>query len=165
MCLAPVSMSADQPDRASAMEVSQDAVLSLTVLVLDDEPNIRRVLGISLEAEGHQVIAVSNKKDALSEARRRCIDLALVDLRLGTESGMELISALRGPVPGPGLSSSPPMPPLTRRWKQCGGALSTTFQSRSLMSRWRWSPAGWPNSAPALSIRGASVLIGRSVCC
>jgi len=97
MCLAPVSMSADQPDRASAMEVSQDAVLSLTVLVLDDEPNIRRVLGISLEAEGHQVIAVSNKKDALSEARRRCIDLALVDLRLGTESGMALISALRGP--------------------------------------------------------------------
>lgn len=89
-------MSADQPDRASAMEVSQDAVLSLTVLVVDDEPNIRRVLAISLEAEGHQVIAVSNKKDALSEARRRCIDLALVDLRLGTESGMELISALRG---------------------------------------------------------------------
>jgi len=96
MFLTPVSMSADQPDRASAMEVSQDAVLSLTVLVLDDEPNIGRVLAISLEAEGHQVVAVSNKKDALSEARRRCIDLALVDLRLGTESGMELISALRG---------------------------------------------------------------------
>ena len=78
------------------MEIPQDAVPSLAVLVVDDEPNIRKVLAISLEAEGHPVIAVSNTKDALSEARRRCFDLALVDLRLGTESGMELISALRG---------------------------------------------------------------------
>jgi len=67
----------------------------LAVLLVDDEPNIRKVLGISLEAEGHHVTAVSNSKDAVNEARRRCFDLALVDLRLGAESGMELITALR----------------------------------------------------------------------
>lgn len=78
------------------MTVTQDAVPPLAVLVVDDEPNIRKVLAISLEAEGHHVIAVSNTNDALSEARRRLFDLALVDLRLGTESGMELIGALRG---------------------------------------------------------------------
>ena len=76
------------------MEVSRNASSPLAVLLVDDEPNIRKVLAISLEAEGHQVIAVSNRNDALSEAQRRFFDLALVDLRLGTESGMELIPPL-----------------------------------------------------------------------
>jgi NtrC-family two-component system response regulator AlgB len=71
----------------------------LSILVVDDEPNIRRTLTISLEAEGHRVKAVSNPKDALSEANRHFFDMALVDLRLGMESGIELISALRSACP------------------------------------------------------------------
>ena len=67
----------------------------LSILVVDDEPNIRKTLAIALEAEGHRVVAVSNFKDAMAEASRRFFDMALVDLRLGTESGMELIPALR----------------------------------------------------------------------
>jgi NtrC-family two-component system response regulator AlgB len=72
---------------------------SLAVLIVDDEPNIRKTLAIALEAEGHRVMAVSNSKDALAEAGRRFFDLALVDLRLGTESGLELIPALRAACP------------------------------------------------------------------
>ena len=68
---------------------------SLTVLVVDDEPNLRKTLTISLEAEGHRVTAVSNFDDALAEAGRRFFDMALVDLRLGTASGLELLPALR----------------------------------------------------------------------
>ncbi len=67
----------------------------LSVLIIDDEPNIRKTLSIALEAEGHRVVAVSNFKDAVAEASRRFFDMALVDLRLGTESGLELIPALR----------------------------------------------------------------------
>lgn len=66
----------------------------LSVLIVDDEPNIRKTLAIALEAEGHRVVAVSNFKDAVAEASRRFFDMALVDLRLGTESGLELIPAL-----------------------------------------------------------------------
>ncbi|ABK18300.1 sigma-54-dependent transcriptional regulator [Syntrophobacter fumaroxidans] len=72
---------------------------SLLILVVDDEPNIRKTLTISLEAEGHRVAAVSNSRDALMEARRRHFDLALIDLRLGAESGMELITALHASCP------------------------------------------------------------------
>ena len=71
----------------------------LSILVVDDEPNIRKTLKISLEAEGHQVVAVGNVKESLSEASRRVFDLALVDLRLGTESGLELIPALHSACP------------------------------------------------------------------
>jgi NtrC-family two-component system response regulator AlgB len=71
----------------------------LSILVVDDEPNIRKTLAIALEAEGQRVVAVSNLKDALAEASRRFFDMALVDLRLGTESGMGLIPALRTACP------------------------------------------------------------------
>ena len=72
---------------------------NLSILIVDDEPNIRKTLAIALEAEGQRVVAVSNLKDALAEASRRFFDMALVDLRLGTESGMELIPALRTACP------------------------------------------------------------------
>jgi len=67
---------------------------ALNVLVIDDEVNIRKTLTICLELRGHQVTAVSNAHDALVEADRHVFDLAFVDLRLGTDSGLDLIPAL-----------------------------------------------------------------------
>jgi two-component system, NtrC family, response regulator AlgB len=72
---------------------------NLSILIVDDEPNIRKTLTIALEADANRVVAVSNVKDAMAEASRRFFDMALVDLRLGTESGMELIPPLRACCP------------------------------------------------------------------
>ena len=55
----------------------------LSILVVDDEANIRKTLSYCLAAEDHTVIAVSNSADAIDEARRRSFDLAFVDLKLG----------------------------------------------------------------------------------
>jgi len=71
----------------------------LGVLIVDDEANIRKTLRICLESRGCQVTAVSNASDALSESGRQVYDLAFVDLRLGTESGLDLITALLGACP------------------------------------------------------------------
>jgi NtrC-family two-component system response regulator AlgB len=71
----------------------------LNILVVDDEVNIRRTLAVCLETEGHHVVAVGNFQDAVSESSTRSFDLAFVDLRLGTASGLDLIPAL--------LASSP----------------------------------------------------------
>ena len=68
--------------------------LSLKILVVDDEVNIRKTLALCLEAEGHQVVGVSNPADAKAEAGRRAFDMAFVDLRLGAERGMDLIPQL-----------------------------------------------------------------------
>ncbi len=68
--------------------------LPLNVLIVDDEVNIRKTLAVSLETQGHRVTAVSNAKDALDESARRSFDLAFVDLRLGTEDGLDLIPGL-----------------------------------------------------------------------
>ena len=61
---------------------------------MDDEVNIRKTLSVCLETEGYKVIAVSNFQDALAEASRRSFELAFVDLRLGTDNGLDLIPAL-----------------------------------------------------------------------
>ena len=66
----------------------------LTILVVDDEPNIRKMLSVAMTTEGHHVIGVTNSRDAVVEAARRSFDLAFVDLRLGTETGLDLISKL-----------------------------------------------------------------------
>jgi NtrC-family two-component system response regulator AlgB len=71
----------------------------LNILVVDDEANIRRTLSICLETDGHQVTAVSNPEDALSEAFHRTFDIAFIDLRLGVTSGLDLIPALLATTP------------------------------------------------------------------
>jgi two-component system, NtrC family, response regulator AlgB len=69
-------------------------VIPLNILVVDDDSTIRKTLSYCLAAEGYRVIAVSNSSDALDEAKRHSFDLAFVDLKLGQENGMDLISLL-----------------------------------------------------------------------
>ncbi len=80
-------------------ENSDNRSTALSVLIVDDEANIRRMLTICLESRGHRVTAVSNITDARAEADRQVFDLAFVDLRLGTEDGLDLIPALIGACP------------------------------------------------------------------
>jgi two-component system, NtrC family, response regulator AlgB len=66
----------------------------LAVLVIDDEVGIRKALAACLESEGHDVIAVSNGRDALLATTRKSFDLVFVDIQLGDHSGMDLIPSL-----------------------------------------------------------------------
>ena len=77
------------------MEAADDPIkYKLNILVVDDETNIRKTLSYCLEAEGHNVISVSNFSDAITEAKTRSFDMAFVDLKLGKDDGMELIPVL-----------------------------------------------------------------------
>ena len=51
--------------------------ISLNILIVDDEVNIRKTLPVCLETEGHKVIAVSNFQDALAEASEDPLNLRL----------------------------------------------------------------------------------------
>ncbi len=66
----------------------------LDILIVDDEPNIRRTLSLHLGGAGHRVRAAASVGEALVAAREGRFDLALVDLRLGSESGLDLIPRL-----------------------------------------------------------------------
>ena len=75
------------------------ATPTLSVLVVDDELNIRKALAACLEAEGHHVTAAASDHEALLAIERRSFDLALVDLFLGKGSGMELITRFQSLAP------------------------------------------------------------------
>jgi NtrC-family two-component system response regulator AlgB len=72
---------------------------ALHVLIVDDELNVRKTLAMSLEADGHTVVAVSNSRDAVDESARQSFDMAFVDLRLGNEQGIDLVPSLLGQSP------------------------------------------------------------------
>jgi NtrC-family two-component system response regulator AlgB len=66
----------------------------MRVLIADDERNIRKTLAVCLEALGCAVTECSSAGAALESLARLPHDLALVDLRLGRESGLDLLPAL-----------------------------------------------------------------------
>ena len=63
----------------------------MRILIVDDETNIRRTLRIALEALGHSVTEAESSLEALEIVGEQPLDVALVDLRLGSESGLDLI--------------------------------------------------------------------------
>ena len=71
----------------------------MRVLVVDDEPNIRRTLRVALEGDGHSVEEAATASEATRRAEGRPFDLALVDLRLGEESGLDLTELLLAQAP------------------------------------------------------------------
>ncbi|WP_219095437.1 response regulator [Pseudomonas sp. UMAB-40] len=69
---------------------------SARILIVEDEANIRRFIGIALQDEGFQVFEADNVKRALIHAASRQPDLVIVDLGLPDGDGKQLISELRG---------------------------------------------------------------------
>ncbi len=66
-----------------------------SVLVIDDEPQIIKALGVNMQARGYQMYAAANVKDGLAIASERSPDVVIVDLGLPDRDGMTVISSLR----------------------------------------------------------------------
>ena len=60
----------------------------MTVLVLDDEKNIRRSIEIALAPEGMHVITAHDPAAALRVLHERIVDLLILDIRLGEIDGL-----------------------------------------------------------------------------
>ena len=66
------------------------------ILVVDDERNIRKNLGMVLEAEGYKVDTASNGDDALLRIKEGRYDIVFVDIQMPKMDGLELLRYLRG---------------------------------------------------------------------
>jgi NtrC-family two-component system response regulator AlgB len=66
----------------------------LSVLVVDDEKNIRHTVRVCLEAMDAEVTEAASAPGALEAIRRAVFDVVFLDLRLGTQSGLDLIPQL-----------------------------------------------------------------------
>jgi PAS domain S-box-containing protein len=73
-----------------------------TVLVVDDEPPVRRVIGAALRRQGYHVVEASDAPSALERTRDATtkIDLVICDFGLADETGLELANRMIALRPG-----------------------------------------------------------------
>jgi two-component system nitrogen regulation response regulator NtrX len=74
--------------------------MSASVLIVDDEPNIRRMLGSLLRAEGYRTREAGSGRGALAEVRAEEPDAVLMDLYMEDEGGLHALPLLLEAAPG-----------------------------------------------------------------
>ena len=66
------------------------------ILVVDDEPQIRKALNVNLRARGYDVDLATTGEEALALAAARRPDIVLLDIGLPGIDGVEVVAGLRG---------------------------------------------------------------------
>lgn len=66
-----------------------------TILVIDDEPQIRKFLRISLASQGYKVLEAGTGNDGLTQAALNKPDLLVLDLGLPDMDGQDVLSQFR----------------------------------------------------------------------
>jgi two-component system KDP operon response regulator KdpE len=69
--------------------------ISPVALIIDDEPQIRRLLRVTLEGNGYQVIDAATGSDGIVQAAQRRPEVVLLDLGLPDMDGVTVLKRLR----------------------------------------------------------------------
>ncbi|MEX0803753.1 MAG: diguanylate cyclase [Candidatus Binatia bacterium] len=77
------------------MENSENNRTQLTVLIIEDHPDQRDLLGIVLRREGYRVITAANGVEALEKLNQEEVHIALSDIMMPKMDGFELINKIR----------------------------------------------------------------------
>jgi NtrC-family two-component system response regulator AlgB len=75
----------------------------VNILVVDDEATLRRTIRTTLESQGHTVAEAATGSLAVERVRASRPDLVLLDLKLGRESGLDVLGELHTAAPGIGV--------------------------------------------------------------
>jgi DNA-binding response OmpR family regulator len=69
------------------------------VLVIDDDPEIREVLGEALKSVGHEVFLAADGREGLNQCHTTPVDVVITDLFMPNRDGLETIVELRKDFP------------------------------------------------------------------
>jgi len=148
----------------TAVETPQTAELergSETILVVEDEPQVRAIAVNMLRARGYCVLVAASGEEALQLARaQKSVDLVVSDVVMPQESGPDLVARLRSEHKSlPALFVSGYAPDVLTDAVAPGAAfLQKPYTGRQLALRVRQildghssATAGWPPAGPATS--------------
>ncbi|HEX2294144.1 MAG TPA: response regulator [Actinomycetota bacterium] len=89
--------------------------MSDKILIVDDEPDLRLLVRMTLEGNGYEVVEASTAAEAVTRAITESPGLILLDIRLPDAEGFEVLKTLKGtpeladiPVVMMSAHSSPP---------------------------------------------------------
>ncbi len=85
----------DKSDPAGLHSLDTSRIAGLSVLVVDDDEEIRTVVSTLLEAHGVQIRAASSTREALAALDDFRADIVVTDLNLTGRSGFDLLEELR----------------------------------------------------------------------
>jgi NtrC-family two-component system response regulator AlgB len=75
----------------------------MRVLIVDDEPSIRRTTRIAVESSGHTAFEAPNAAKAIKAAEDEGFDAIFLDLKLGADDGLEVLGRLMKLRPAPAV--------------------------------------------------------------
>jgi NtrC-family two-component system response regulator AlgB len=75
----------------------------MRVLIVDDEPSIRKTTRIALETAGHIAAEAPNAARAVKAVSDEVYDVVFLDLKLGPDDGLELLSRILQTQPAPAV--------------------------------------------------------------
>jgi DNA-binding response OmpR family regulator len=67
-----------------------------TVLVVDDDASLRLLCRVNLELDGYRVLEAREVDEAHEVLRTETVDVVLLDVHVGPESGIDLMRSVRG---------------------------------------------------------------------
>jgi two-component system phosphate regulon response regulator PhoB len=67
----------------------------ITILLLEDDPDMQRLIGYKLERAGFHVVPVNDGPAAMSQARLNPPDVAILDVRMPRLGGLDVCRELR----------------------------------------------------------------------
>jgi DNA-binding NtrC family response regulator len=70
------------------------------ILIIDDLPAVRQLMGDMLRARGYAVVEAENGRDGIAKMREAPADLVITDVIMPEMEGMETVSTLRKAYPG-----------------------------------------------------------------
>ncbi len=76
-------------------KISNNTQLDYRILVIDDDPDFAASLKLILEGENYTTLLAYSEKEALEAIGKNTVDLALIDIRLGQDNGIDLLPKLK----------------------------------------------------------------------
>ena len=95
----------------------------MAILVVEDEPRLRRTIARSLAAHGHSVDQAATCREAVTAATGRNYDLMLLDVNLPDATGWDVLRELRSrgrSIPAVVVSAVPPSAARVREFRPFG---------------------------------------------
>lgn len=69
--------------------------MPIKILLVDDDPQLRQLLGDRLQASGYHVIFAANGQEGIAKVRQEQPKVVLLDLEMPEMNGMDVLSEIR----------------------------------------------------------------------